>query len=259
MEIIKIGRDSTCNILLNNEMISRHHAILRIYSTGKIELISLGANGTKLNGIMLRPNVIYKVKRSDMVSFAGKYQLDWAQIPDPLKKYRIIGICLLACLLLGGLVFAGYKVYDYFNPQIENQSKSSNTNPIKQGTTKRIGLDNKIDKNNDISISIENVIENRDSIKKAEEREKRRINSVMDKLFPDKGKNKKGNSSKKGSNNTEVKEKTEKTEETVKTGKTVKTEVKEKTEEQKKETKQENKTEEKKADDSNDIKNNIIL
>ena len=127
METIKIGRDPSSQIFLNHEMISRHHAILRIYPTGKMELVSMGANGTKLNGALVRPNVVYRVKRSDMISFADRYQLDWNQIHNPSKKYYIAGIILLACLVLFALVYAGKAVYRYFNPCYESAPAAKTT------------------------------------------------------------------------------------------------------------------------------------
>ena len=127
MKTIKIGRDPSSQIFLNHEMISRHHAILRIYPTGKMELVSMGANGTKLNGALVRPNVVYKVKRSDMISFADRYQLDWNQIYNPRKKYYIAGITLLACLILFALVIAGKALYRYFNPCYESAPETKST------------------------------------------------------------------------------------------------------------------------------------
>lgn len=116
MVTVKIGRDPSCQILLDHEMISRHHAILRIYPTGKMELVSMGANGTKLNGALMRPNVVYRVKRSDMVSFADRFQLDWNLIYNPTKKYRIAVLCILGLIALLGAIKAGVMIYDYFNP-----------------------------------------------------------------------------------------------------------------------------------------------
>lgn len=116
MVTVKIGRDPSCQILLDHEMISRHHAILRIYPTGKMELVSMGANGTKLNGALMRPNVVYRVKRSDMVSFADRYQLDWNLINNPLRKYQIAVLCIFSLIILLGAIKVGVMVYDYFNP-----------------------------------------------------------------------------------------------------------------------------------------------
>lgn len=120
MKIIKIGRDETSNIMLDHEMVSRHHAILKIHPSGKMELISMGVNGTKLNGVQMRPNVVYEVKRSDMVSFAGKHQLDWSLIPNPRKTYFIVAIAIAIVILLIASIVAGTKVYNYFNPEVED-------------------------------------------------------------------------------------------------------------------------------------------
>lgn len=199
MKIIKIGRDATSNILLDHEMISRHHAILKIYSTGKIELISMGANGTKLNGTLVRPNMVYKVKRSDMISFAGKYQLDWALIPDPLKKVRIALICLAVCLLLGCLAFAGNKVYNYFNPQIEQETESmmSETALVEEPKSKandRKAPDVKpLNPTNDdgLVVSLDKAKAQQDSIKRQKEQAEKEEKSSIDRLFPVKKNNKK--------------------------------------------------------------------
>ncbi len=196
MKIIKIGRDTTSNILLEHEMISRHHAILRIYSTGKIELISMGANGTKLNGTLVRPNVIYKVKRSDMIAFAGKYQLDWALIPDPLKKVRIALICLAICLLLVCLAVATNKVYNYFNPQIEPNFEPATSEAVMVEETKpKTNEDRALDvvplnpsNNNGLTISLDKVKAQQDSIKRQKKQAEKEDSRAIDKLFPAKKK-----------------------------------------------------------------------
>ena len=247
--MIKIGRDSSCNILLEHDMISRHHAILRIYSTGKIELISMGANGTKLNGIMVRPNVVYKVKRSDMISFAGKFQLDWAKIPDPLKIYRILGICLLAAALLGGLVFAGYKVYDYFNPQVEPQFEAGTGGGATVAPIKKIEVvATEPQKQNNITLSIEGIITAQDSIKRLEELEKQRIEKSIEGIVRTWQDEKKKEEAKKNATKNSTKEKKQK----------VKEEIKQEPETKQEEKKQEKKAEQKKTDKENNIKNKII-
>ena len=255
MKIIKIGRDSSCNIQLEHDMISRNHAILRIHQTGKIELISMGTNGTKLNGILIRPNVVYKVKRSDMISFAGKYQLDWGMIPDPLKKYRIIGISLLICVLLGGLSILGYKVYDYFNPQvttlttplIEPQAETEkaptvveNEEPSKKSEIK---TDSSSYKKNDVALSLEKIVAQKDSIKKIEEQEKLNNEKILNNIFP--SKKKKAKQTKANSDKKTEKEKTNSVKNT------------------EKETKDEKNTEDKEAKDEisengDDIKSKLI-
>lgn len=192
MKVIKIGRDTTSNILLEHEMISRHHAILRIYSTGKIELISMGANGTKLNGTLVRPNVVYRVKRSDMISFAGKFQLDWALVPDPLKMVRIALLCLVICLLLGCLAVAGNKVYNYFNPQIEQDFESTKSETVLvEEVNPQTDVDGTLDvapvdpsNDNGLTLSLDKIKAQQDSIKKQEVKEKKEYYKAIDKLFP---------------------------------------------------------------------------
>ena len=49
----------------------------------------------------------YRVRRKDVVTFAGQAQLDWKEIPDPLKGYKIAGLCLLIlAVLVGGFFLA---------------------------------------------------------------------------------------------------------------------------------------------------------
>lgn len=91
MKVITIGRGEDNQIVLedNQDMISRQHATLRIYETGKMEIISTGSNGTFVNGFRIKSNIPYKVTRKDVISFAHIRQLDWATIPDPFKPIRI--------------------------------------------------------------------------------------------------------------------------------------------------------------------------
>ena len=49
MKTITIGRGDGADIFIDDEMISRRHAILRIYTFGKMELVDMGKNGTYVN------------------------------------------------------------------------------------------------------------------------------------------------------------------------------------------------------------------
>ena len=105
MKTITIGRGDGANIIIDDEMISRRHAILKVYTFGKMELVDMGKNGTFVNGIKLRPNVPFPVSRKDTVSFAEVSTLDWSMVPDN-SKYLKIAIAAIALLLLCLLVFA---------------------------------------------------------------------------------------------------------------------------------------------------------
>ena len=109
MKVISIGRDSTQNICYDNEMVSRRHALLKIYSNGKIELISMGKNGTFVNGIMCKQNVAYPIKRKDVVSFAHVCELDWSLVPNPFRWLKISGIVLFVLVFLA-LVGWGFSI-----------------------------------------------------------------------------------------------------------------------------------------------------
>lgn len=98
MKVITIGRDPSCDIVINDPQISRRHAIVRVSDTGKIEIVDLSSNGTSVNGNPLRKNVPYPVTRKNQVTFAGVSKLNWSDIPDPAKLYRWIGLGLLGLI-----------------------------------------------------------------------------------------------------------------------------------------------------------------
>ncbi len=101
MKVITIGRDPECNIVLDDNLISRRHAVLRLHGTGKIEIIDYSSNGTFINGTRIVSNTPLKIHRKDAVSFAHAKTLDWSQIPAPSRKPRmIILIVFIASVLV---------------------------------------------------------------------------------------------------------------------------------------------------------------
>lgn len=113
MKTITIGRGDGCTITIDDEMMSRRHAIIKIPTFGKMEVVDMSKNGTFVNGVRLRPNVPFPVTRKDVVNFADVHQLDWSKVPDPLKYYKlgaiivaglvvlILAICLVKSLFTG--------------------------------------------------------------------------------------------------------------------------------------------------------------
>lgn len=89
MKIITIGRGDDCDIIIEDPMMSRRQAVMRLYPTGKIEIIDYSRNGTSVNGVKLVPEKLTRIKRGDAVTFAGTKSLDWKEVPDVSKPFRI--------------------------------------------------------------------------------------------------------------------------------------------------------------------------
>ncbi len=111
MKTITVGRGEGCNIIVEDEMMSRRHAIIKIPTFGGMEIVDMSKNGTFVNGVRLRPNVPFPITRKDVVNFADVHQLDWSKVPDPLKYYKIgvmavggLVVLLLAIFLLKSLL-----------------------------------------------------------------------------------------------------------------------------------------------------------
>jgi len=104
MKTITIGRGEGCDILIDDYRISRRHAVLKVYTFGKMEIVDMGQNGTWVNGVKLRPGVPFPVKRKDVINFAEASQLNWALVDNPIKYIRIAGIIATGLLLLGLLM-----------------------------------------------------------------------------------------------------------------------------------------------------------
>ena len=125
MKILTIGRDESCNIVLSDSTVSRRHAILKIHATGKMEIISMGQNGTFVNGVKLKSDTAYPVTRKDVVSFAHVRQLDWNQIPDVQRYYRygIMAVIGLAVIITAIVVIQDMKDDTPQLPVIECQQE----------------------------------------------------------------------------------------------------------------------------------------
>ncbi len=104
MKTITIGRGDDCNIVINDYRISRKHALLKIHTFGKMEIVDLGKNGTCVNAVKLRPGVPFPVKRNDVVILANAAQLNWKSVPNPLKSISlwagIIGFAVVLCFTI---------------------------------------------------------------------------------------------------------------------------------------------------------------
>ena len=148
MKILTIGRDESCNIVLSDSTVSRRHAILKIHATGKMEIISMGQNGTFVNGVKLKSDTAYPVTRKDVVSFAHVRQLDWNQIPDVQRYYRygIMAVIGLAVIITAIVVIQDMKDDTPRLPVIECQQEEE-VAPQAEVKKKQDSLSEKKEKN----------------------------------------------------------------------------------------------------------------
>lgn len=125
MKNYTIGRDEGCDIVIHDDtdQISRRHAMLRIYPFGKIEIIPMGRNMTYLNGVPLRNDKPWKVRRGDVISLAKVKSIDWKTIPDPYASYRrlFVGILCVIVILFGCII-----AFPFLNIEFETQTPSVN-------------------------------------------------------------------------------------------------------------------------------------
>lgn len=116
MKIITIGRGEDCNVRIEDPMVSRRHAVLRIHPGGKIEIIDYSANGTTVNGVRIGAEVLTRIKRGDAVTFAGVQKLDWKQIPNPARPIRIAIIAVIVVIALIAAAFGVKALINAFAP-----------------------------------------------------------------------------------------------------------------------------------------------
>ncbi len=118
MKRITIGRSENCTICYDANVISRNHALINIYPSGKYEIVNMGTNGTRVNGNRVANGQRYPLKRGDTVVFADQCHLDWDLVPDPMKPWRITGYVLAGALVLGLLGFGTKWAVDKYSPSI---------------------------------------------------------------------------------------------------------------------------------------------
>lgn len=113
MKTYTIGRDANCHIQFGDLQISRRHALIKVYPTGRMELVDMSSNGTYVNGTRVAPNKPIPVTRKDSVVFAYVGQLDWDAIPNPLKWIYYVGTAIVALIVIALLWIYVPKVVDY--------------------------------------------------------------------------------------------------------------------------------------------------
>lgn len=112
MKVYTIGRENTCDIVMsdNTDVISRKHAILNVYASGKMTITDQSQNGTYVNGMRITPNTAVPVTRKDNVSLAHVATLDWNRVPKQVTILQYIIIAVIAIIVIGGGIW-GYNFF----------------------------------------------------------------------------------------------------------------------------------------------------
>lgn len=149
MKVYSIGRDTECDIVINDssDVISRRHAVISVANNGKLTITDTSFNGTYVNGIRISPNVPVPVTRKDSVTFAHVAKLDWKLIPKPvLMRWLLPGGVAAGIVVVASVVcaicfsgdkssHAGKDEKSEFVADSVNQEKADSTVKEKQDST----------------------------------------------------------------------------------------------------------------------------
>lgn len=133
MKIITIGRSDNCDIVIEDPMISRRHAVLRLHPSGRIEIIDYSQNGTSVNGVKIANDKIIRIKRGDSVTFAGTKPLDWSAVTDPSKPFKITLWCVGVIVAVILLIWAFISVRDAVQAHTIQESSDNEHAPSNTG------------------------------------------------------------------------------------------------------------------------------
>lgn len=92
MRLLKVGRDSACDIVLHSNKASALHAEITILNNGDILLEDKNSrNGTFIMNHPIKSGTQVSIKRGDAIRF-GDVELIWDQVPrsEDLSKYKAI-------------------------------------------------------------------------------------------------------------------------------------------------------------------------
>ncbi|MCL1933778.1 MAG: FHA domain-containing protein [Candidatus Azobacteroides sp.] len=111
MKSITIGRDDSCDIIINHERVSRFHA--SITREGDRYLYrDMSSNGTLINGVLIKNRDIY-IRFGDRVLLAGNIPLPWNQIQNMTAS---------ADTYIGGSDYKRERAYDSARAYDEDES-----------------------------------------------------------------------------------------------------------------------------------------
>lgn len=126
-----IGRDPSCSIIFQSEVVSRNHATLIQKKNGEIWIYNHSTNGISVNGQKVESQCL---KHGDIVLIANKFRLDWEKefhnvpasnkiISNSKAIWSIAAICIL--LLLSAIGVYIFKYSDWSPSKVYSTYKSS--------------------------------------------------------------------------------------------------------------------------------------
>lgn len=136
MRLLKVGRDTNCDIVLHSDKASALHAEITILNNGDILLEDKNSrNGTFVMNRPIKPGTQVSIKRGDAIRF-GDVELIWNQIPMPedLSKYKAvygIGTSMRNDIQISGNTVSRYhatlKIDRKGNAYLQDHSKNGST------------------------------------------------------------------------------------------------------------------------------------
>jgi ABC-type multidrug transport system ATPase subunit/pSer/pThr/pTyr-binding forkhead associated (FHA) protein len=87
---VVVGRSSSAQICINNNVVSSQHAQLIFDANGNLHVIDMNSsNGTFLNDRKLEPGVPYQVRSTDRLYFSGKAGVELVFNPDNYEMVKV--------------------------------------------------------------------------------------------------------------------------------------------------------------------------
>lgn len=177
MKLLKIGSAASCDIVLNSDYVSAHHADLLILDDGQITIEDKGStNGTFVgaNKKRINPGVETPIRRGDLIVL-GDTELQWNRVPilqsnEKFKAVYNVGTNFRNDIVLNSNVASRYHAVIKVDDKgrvfiIDNKSTNGtqiNGQKIKPNTPCRIKRgDNVVCGDSDISEQIKEYIPNR--------------------------------------------------------------------------------------------------
>ena len=107
-----IGRDASNDIRYEEKQISRTHAMIRVNKNCDVTIYDKSVNGTTLNGAPVQRFTEIPVKHGkDRIVFAGRYELNWSQIPQPTSHRKLL-VPVAGVLAVLAIVFVLWKNFN---------------------------------------------------------------------------------------------------------------------------------------------------